>query len=1570
MYNPISDNPDDEYIELYNTGTAPVDIGGWQFIDGIDYTIPAGTHIPADGYLVIARNADRLIETYPMLTTGNTIGNYDGALNNRGERIVLAYPANPQVPGQDYIIVDEVTYGDGERWGTWTDGDGSSLELIDPHADNQLSGNWAGSIETGKSAWTTVELTGRLDNGATAANEIQVMLLDAGECLIDDVAVIKQGESQNRVANGTFESGTGGWVIQGTHINSHLETGEGYQSSRSLHIVASRGGDNGVNRVETDLTSSLAINDFATIRAKARWLSGSRVLLFRLHGNWLEAPCILDIPDIPGTPGTVNSRYAGNTGPAIHEVQHFPVLPAAQENVIITARAYDPDTVREMTCYYRIDPNSTYTKVLMNDSGLVNDAVADDGIYTCILPGQSSGTLVAFYIRAEDDSAERKHTVFPAEMPDKECLVRFGEPVPDGLFCSYKLWLTDAVVDEWSTRQRLSNHPLDGTLAYGTFRVIYNVGTRYHGSPWIRPPGNPVTTYSSYSMYVPKDDRLLGARSFFLDKLERDNTYMRERMSFWIVEKLKSPAINMRYIHMYVNGRKKGTIYSDSQHPNEDFLESWFPGKDKGDLFEIKDWFEFNDNASVDFEEIFNGDLRYYTTVGGEMKVARYRWSWDKKPRNAGDDDYNGLLELAAAVNVLKNYGEVVEPLVDIEDWMRSFGARHVVSDWDGYNCGRGKNAYSYKPDGGRWKMLQWDLDMALGASSQTDYGLFTIQDTTIKNKFYAHILFLRKYWQVIKEAVDGPLLASHFNTVIDDLYNGLQDNNVNVTDPSTVKTWIQARRNYILNQLNSVVASFAITSNNGNDFSTASPVAVIEGTAPVDVETITVNGMPYPVTWTGVTSWKIGIGLQAGSNQLVFQGHDTDGAPLSGMSDTITITCTATGTEPDAAVVINEIMYHPDQEDAEFIELYNPSLYYPVSLSNYSFSGIDYTFPADTVLAPDGYLVLVENMEGFRNAYGYNIPVTGVYTGRCNNAGETLSLLRFYGNNGSNSLVDSVTYSDWHPWPPEADGEGPSLQLIDPRQDNNRPGNWAVSSSVPYTPGRKNSVKALMTTLPELWINEVQTDNATVIADDAGDHDPWIELVSFGNISLTTSVDVIVPAGSTWKYNDTGTDLGSAWRDPDYNDNNWPSGPAQLGYGDGDEATVVSFGSDANNKQPTTYFRHYFTVGTAESYQSLILELLRDDGAIVYLNGTEVRRDNMAAGTVSYSDYASSTVAGGEESSWFESTVDGLLLHDGTNVLAVEIHQTGPSSSDISFDLQLSGKNSSSSASLADYYLSDNNADPLKWPFPEAASAPSGSFTIVWLDGEPQESTAEELHTSFRLPNDVGYLVLSRMYDNVPRVVDYISFAPVGTDRSYGSIPDGNPYDRKLLYIPTPGAPNVYTNITGKIYINEWMASNSNTVFDPYDNASDDWFELYNSGTEETDITGWILSDGGNQFTVPAGTVIPPGQFLLVWADGQTNQNIPGGDLHTGFKLSKFGEEILVRTPGGAMIDHVVFGTQQIDISEGRFPDGNHFIYMLFPATPGDSNLIPEPALGIACLLFLFYTARKYRQHSIVRPV
>ncbi len=195
-----------------------------------------------------------------------------------------------------------------------------------------------------------------------------------------------------------------------------------------------------------------------------------------------------------------------------------------------------------------------------------------------------------------------------------------------------------------------------------------------------------------------------------------------------------------------------------------------------------------------------------------------------------------------------------------------------------------------------------------------------------------------------------------------------------------------------------------------------------------------------------------------------------------------------------------------------------------------------------------------------------------------------------------------------------------------------------------------------------------------------AAQYDPvtgqWMVGESTGGVPAT-----FITTGATWHYLDAGqvpsTTPGADWR---VDDPGWTSsGPSQLGYGDGDEATVVSYiDTDPNQsgtqKNITTYFRKAFNVTDAAEVSTLSMRLLRDDGAIVFLNGAEVARSNLPTGPIGPTTAALQNINGSAEDLFHTFDIDPLLLVEGENVIAVEVHQDLSSSSDISFDFELTG--------------------------------------------------------------------------------------------------------------------------------------------------------------------------------------------------------------------------------------------------------------------------------------------------------
>ncbi len=160
------------------------------------------------------------------------------------------------------------------------------------------------------------------------------------------------------------------------------------------------------------------------------------------------------------------------------------------------------------------------------------------------------------------------------------------------------------------------------------------------------------------------------------------------------------------------------------------------------------------------------------------------------------------------------------------------------------------------------------------------------------------------------------------------------------------------------------------------------------------------------------------------------------------------------------------------------------------------------------------------------------------------------------------------------------------------------------------------------------------------------------------------------IPAGSVWKYSDDGTDLGTAWRAKDYNDSAWPSGAAPLGFGGINgypNLTQVNPG-----RYLTVYGRKSFDVAGTALITGTTLQIHADGGAVVYLNGTEAVRDNMPAGAIGFS---TPSVNDGNEGVFDSYTFDHALLVEGSNTIAVEVHNSTAASSDMVIDLALVGK-------------------------------------------------------------------------------------------------------------------------------------------------------------------------------------------------------------------------------------------------------------------------------------------------------
>ncbi|PYM12678.1 MAG: hypothetical protein DME18_10795, partial [Verrucomicrobia bacterium] len=1200
--------------------------------------------------------------------------------------------------------------------------------------------------------------------------------------------------------NSSFETGNAGWVAEGTQSQSGLESGEGFNSANSFHLRAVARGDDEVNRIRTLISSPLAAGSTAIIRAKARWLRGHPELLLRLRGNYLEAIGRMALPRNLGTPGARNSRAATNTGPAIFDVIHAPVLPKANQPVVVTARVEDPDGLSRLTLNYRLDPDASFNTLAMLDDGTGGDVIPQEGIYSAAIPGQTNNTLIACYIQAIDGFSPPAMTRFPGDAPARELLIRFGETTPSGSLGTYRFWMTQATFSTWRNRHKLNNTPFDVTFVYNDQRVIYNTGALYAGSPYISPGYNtPNGNLCGYTGAYPQDDRFLGTTDLVLDWPGRDNTAIEEQLSYWIADQIGLPNNYRRFIHLHVNGvteATRGSIYEDVQQPGSEIVKEWVPDDPDGELFKIERWFEFSDTGGLIADP--QPRLQLYTTTGGAKKLARYRWNWLPRAVKNSANDYTNLFALVDAANAPgpEPYTSQMEALADIDEMMGIFAVEHIVNNFDSWGHEIGKNMYAYKPEHGKWLTFMFDIDwVMLASSAHNGYSpaspLFTPTDDPTVTRMYNHPPFRRAYFRAVKRAVDGPLIAANINPLMDAKYNALVANGVTrsagqtLAAPSAVKTWISQRRDYLVQQLAAVTVNFSVTSNGGADFSVNTNSVTLTGTASIEVTTLRVNGAEYPVTWTSVTNWAVQIALGGGTNHFNIEAFDYNGNLVNGGSAAINVAFNGTSDLPQNHVVINEIMYHPAVPNASFLELFNASTTTTFDLSNWRLDGSDFSFPPGTLIAPGGFVVVAQDRAVFAATYGSSIPLAGEFNGQLKNSGETLRLVEPGATPAEDQLIDEVNYSAAPPWPTAADGTGPSLQLIDPAQDNSRVANWAANA---VNLGTNSSAQWQYLTVTgtatssRLYIymdspGDVYLDDLKLVAGgtpevganyvNSGDFEsafpgPWT--VSANLIGSTASnaarhsgnysLHVVSTAGGTTQGSSIWQDMGPLVTNATYTLSYW-----YLPSTNGNILTIRISGSGVRSDQNIQPLQNntssLYTPGAPNSVRTNFPPF-----PPLWIN--EIEPDNITGITDNFA----------ERDPWME------IYNSGTNTV-----------------------------SLNGWYLTDNYTNLTRWAFPANAMISPGQFLLVWLDGQPQQTTVDALHTSFGISPDTGSLALVFPLNSQPTVLDNVNYSAIPADRSYGLFPDAQPGRREVFYFSTPGGTNNDSAPPLPLFINEWMA-------------------------------------------------------------------------------------------------------------------------------------------------------------------
>lgn len=369
---------------------------------------------------------------------------------------------------------------------------------------------------------------------------------------------------------------------------------------------------------------------------------------------------------------------------------------------------------------------------------------------------------------------------------------------------------------------------------------------------------------------------------------------------------------------------------------------------------------------------------------------------------------------------------------------------------------------------------------------------------------------------------------------------------------------------------------------------------------------------------------------------------------------------------------------------------------------------------------------------------------------------------------------------------------------------------------------------------------------------------------------SLGGGTREVMPEGRVWSYRDDNVDLGTAWREPGYDDGGWATGASPAGFGSVDG---LNFATTTADHVPTVYYRTVLDIPDAHLIKTMTFRLLVDDGAVVYLNGHEVFREGLATGEVTHDTLA---IENGDETVFDEFEVGPEFLVEGPNVIAIEVHNRSAGNNDMGFEMSIS----------AEEVLLAPGVDPVfEW-------------TSVWESGELTSfSERVEVPTVARVGET--YRARVRHQDNTGRWSNWsdpIEFV-VGE-------PSIQPFldslvISQIMYHPAPPTAA------------ELAALPSVTEGDF------EWLELMNIGVETLDLTDIRLTKGVDfDFVQGSRTTIAPGERLVVVANEAAFNVRYGYAITPSFVVGEFsrnlangGELVKLSFGAGTAVREVTYG-------------------------------------------------------------
>ena len=530
------------------------------------------------------------------------------------------------------------------------------------------------------------------------------------------------------------------------------------------------------------------------------------------------------------------------------------------------------------------------------------------------------------------------------------------------------------------------------------------------------------------------------------DGLEDDKTQLRDPLVHKMYKHSNPDNANAAYlpVNVYINGDYWG-IYNLRERQDIYYIQENF--NYEGDI----DFLEFAADAP-DMRNAIEGDWEHFDML------ADYVIDNDL----SSEQHYSHVSNLMDIEN-FTDY-QIYEIFIGNQDWLSN-------------------NIKFWRPrtETGKWKWVLWDTEYGLGRYrnypiGQPDYN-------------YLHMALTWGGWgeddytYLLRNLMENESFKHNFCNRFADLLNtefkenSYIDNNLNAlsaviepelakqfdrwggniefyqTDIDYIKYFVEGRPFYVREH---IVDEFDFTGTFNLFLDTDS-----EEAGRIDLNTISVTNFP----WTGIYFDDVPVTLTAVPNPgyvfLRWQQTSSTENPIT-ITSSDDISLTAIFEETVQNIIINEINYNSsiDFDTEDWVELYNPTEN-NIDISNWKFKDSDdahiFIFPENTEMAPDEYLVLCQNQIMFSSHHSEITNYIGDFDFGLSGSGE---LIRLYEETGE--LADEVEYDDNSPWPVSPDGNGPTLELINPSYDNSLAQSWGASGQVYGSPGEPNTAMGI----------------------------------------------------------------------------------------------------------------------------------------------------------------------------------------------------------------------------------------------------------------------------------------------------------------------------------------------------------------------------------------------------------------------------------------------------------------------------------------------------------------------------